>query len=147
MKKLAKKINSWLKKMDLIFTEFAEDPYPGEIAFSVPWDIENIRYEILIVLNRDWIQAKAHVFAASEYPEADQYKIYKACLVANFHLPETTFSADEEKGDIWIETDVPAETDHDHFSLGLYSIPVGIEYFVNEIYPKLKLSTPGTHYI
>ena len=86
--------------MDLIYKEFEKDPYPGDIVFGVPWDVENIRYEILIVLNRDWIQAKALIFAASERSEAEQYKIYKACLVANFELNETTYSADAENGDI-----------------------------------------------
>ena len=70
-------------------------------------------------------------------PDRLRLQLYQKLLEANFALNEVTFSL-SPGGDVFVEADMPIDTDYLNFESEYGSIEFGVEYFLTEIMPDLN---------
>ncbi|GAB4325602.1 MAG: hypothetical protein Kow0069_31690 [Promethearchaeota archaeon] len=96
-----------------------------------------ITLEASLVCGDKWIQVKLLLMRGSEVPANLREKLYALLLQANFNLNEVTYSL-SENGDVYVETDMPSDTEYDNFQVEYGSVEFGAEYFLSQIIPALQ---------
>jgi len=139
MAELIEKVSDWLKKMDLKII-----PIEDESKIVVNYKIEDHVFQVLLIVSDEWINAKALVAHVKNIHPSELRKLYRNVLAANWALNEVTFSCDPDEGNIWCETDMPAETTFENFDVEFSSIPFGIKYFISEIAPTVSFAVRDT---
>lgn len=84
-----------------------------------------------------WLNIKLMLMRAEEVPDRLSRILYQKLLVANFELNEVTFSL-SPSGDVFVEADMPIESNYVNFESEYGSIEFGVEYFLTEVIPDLN---------
>jgi hypothetical protein len=100
-------------------------------------DIPALLFEAKITYLHRWINVKLLLLQADAVPDRLTAPLYERLLRANYDLNQVTFSLSETK-DIFVEADMPVETDYLNFETEYGSIEFGVEYFLTEIVPDLN---------
>ena len=111
---------------------------------SVPFGISGKLFLVQTYVGEKWINVVALVARIRDVPSEMLKDLYRACLIANFRLPEVTFSADPVHGDIWVEADMPKDTTEENFKIEFKSVVFGVKYFMDEVAPKIDLKVRST---
>ena len=113
-------------------------------SFEIPLTIEfknsdPIILKTKILVTEKWIFSKCLIMFGDKIPITGKIEqlLYQEMLKANFDLAEVTFSLDQVNN-IYIETDMPINTNFENFQAEFQSIPFGVLHFFNEIVPKLN---------
>lgn len=113
-------------------------------SFEIPLTIEFKNNEpttlkTKILVTDKWIFAKCLIMFSDNVPKTGKIErlLYQELLRANFDLAEVTFSLDQANN-IYIETDMPINTNFENFQTEFQSIPFGVLHFFNEIVPKIS---------
>lgn len=137
------RVERWLKNLGL--KGIVKDK--ARALLSVPFEISGKIFLVQIYVGEKWINVVALVTRIKDVPSEMRKELYRACLIANFRLPEVTFSADPVHGDIWVEADMPKDTTEENFKIEFKSVVFGIKYFMDEIAPKINLEVRSTMYL
>lgn len=135
------KVEKWLKNMKLKGIAKDEEKSMLMVSFSLSEKVFLVQTHV----SEDWINIKALVAITTDISQVERGNLYYACLFANFTLHEVTFSADQS-GNIWVEADMPIDTIEDNFIVEFRSVVAGIQYFINEIAPKINFAVRSTIY-
>jgi len=133
------KVERWLKNMKLKILSKDEDRSILTLLFR----LSEKTFLVKIIVGKKWINILALIALTKNLSSTEEKNLYRACLTANFMLPEVTFSADME-GNIYIESDMPTDTTEDNFKIEFQSVIFGIKYFIDEIAPKIKYKVQDT---
>lgn len=112
----------------------------------VNYSIGDHYFQVQLIASDKWINTKALVALVKGIPNTERYKLYQKVLAANWALNEVTFSCDPDEGNIWVETDMPAETTFENFQVEFNSILFGINHFIDKIAPTIAFTVRDTTY-
>jgi len=109
---------------------------PFEYVFS---NNERITLNVDARINEKWILIKCLLMLAKNLPPVVNLEpiLHRKLLQANFEFVEVTYSLDEY-GNIFVEVDMPHETDFVNFKSEFVSIVFGIEQFFKKIIPSIS---------
>ena len=133
------KVEGWLKNMDLKILSKDKERSMLTLLFL----ISEKTFLVRVIVGERWIHILALVALIKGLSSTEQKNLYRACLTANFMMPEVTFSADRE-GDIYVEADMPTNTSEDNFKIEFQSVIFGIKYFMDKIAPKINYAVKDT---
>ena len=141
-KKNLEKVKKFLKKLN--YKEIIENQARFYIDMPMNLDFKDgkippIKLLVRTIVNENWILAKCLIMYKNVIPKdpALYCKLCEELLKANFLLNEVTYSIDPEEGNIYVETDMPANTEFENFKSEFNSIMFGILEFFNNILPKV----------
>jgi len=133
------KVEGWLKNMDLKILSKDKE----RSMLTLPFLISEKTFLVRVIVGEKWINILALVALIKGLSSTEQKNLYRACLTANFMMPEITYSADRE-GDIYVEADMPTNTSEDNFKIEFQSVIFGIKYFMDKIAPKINYAIKDT---
>jgi len=133
------KVEGWLKNMNLKILSKDKERSMLTLLFL----ISEKTFLVRVIVGERWIHILALVALIKGLSSTEQKNLYRACLTANFMMPEVTFSADRE-GDIYVEADMPTNTSEDNFKIEFQSVIFGIKYFMDKIAPKINYAVKDT---
>ncbi len=93
-------------------------------------------FEAKLTILRKWINVKLMIIRNEEVPNKMQLPLYERLLKANFDLNEVTFSI-SQSGDVFVEADLPVNTDYINFESEYGSVEFGVDFFLTEVVPSL----------
>ncbi|MHA1377140.1 MAG: hypothetical protein ACTSRG_02045 [Candidatus Helarchaeota archaeon] len=135
-----KKIREFLIKVGIKDQNIAENE--EEYSFEIPLTIEfknsdSLILKTKILITEKWVFSKCLIMYGDKVPINVRPLLYQEMLRANFDLAEVTFSLDS-LNNIYIETDMPVETNYENFQTEFQSIPFGVLHFFNDIGPRIS---------
>ncbi|HMF33744.1 MAG TPA: hypothetical protein VKK79_20130 [Candidatus Lokiarchaeia archaeon] len=151
-------LRSWLEKFgipaDRIFEPTAEEIEQAAVDLQplmrnmliVPYKytIQNAEedtppfvFEAKITFLHKWLNVKLMLIQAESVPDRLRLPLYEKLLQANFDLNEVTFSLSPSQ-DVFVEADMPVESDYLNFESEYGSIEFGVDYFLTELIPDLN---------
>jgi hypothetical protein len=133
------KVERWLKNMNLKILSKDKEHSMLTLVFLIAGKTFLVR----VIVGETWINILALVGLVKELSPTEQRNLYRACLTANYMMPEVTFSADRE-GDVYVEADMPTDTTEDNFKIEFQSVVFGIKYFMEQIAPKINYEVKDT---
>ena len=133
-------VKKYLKKLK--YEEIIENRHRFYLDMPLNLDLKGpnapppLKLLVRTVVNENWIMAKCLIMYKNVIPEEGiYYKILEELLKANFQLNEVTYSIDPEEGNIFIEADMPVDTQFENFKSEYNSILFGVLEFFNKILP------------
>ncbi len=93
-------------------------------------------FEAKLTILRKWINVKLMIIRNEEVPKKMRLPLYERLLKANFDLNEVTFSL-SQSGDVFVEADLPVNTDYTNFESEYGSVEFGVDFFLTEVVPSL----------
>ncbi|MHA1299488.1 MAG: hypothetical protein ACTSO9_08655 [Candidatus Helarchaeota archaeon] len=141
LKENYKKVKDFLVRVGIKEQNIIENE--EENSFEIPLTVEFKNSEPIILktkilVTEKWIFSKCLIMFGDKIPSgAIKMLLYQEMLRANFDLAEVTFSLDQV-GNIYIETDMPVETNFENFQTEFQSVPFGVLHFFNFIGPKIS---------
>ncbi len=109
---------------------------PYKLSFKGPQGELPLVFEVKMMIIKKWINIKLMLMRHEEVPPNLRPVLNEKLLNANFDLNEVTYSVSQQ-GDIFVEADMPVNTDYTNFSSEYGSIEFGVIHFLKEILPKL----------
>jgi hypothetical protein len=131
-----------LMKIPFIFQDIGEIPEEKFPAIACTYRHNQIDFDVIIYSIGDWINVKALIMDLHQYSSDIALQTYETCLNLNFELPETTFSAFNQR--LYVEMDCLVEVDHETFQSEFQSIAEGINQFMERMYKKHNLQLINT---
>ncbi|GAB4315025.1 MAG: hypothetical protein Kow0069_16670 [Promethearchaeota archaeon] len=154
-KEQKEKFINWLVQYG-IPRERINEPSEGEIdaanenlrdflrrLIRVPYPLKTEKGETGVTLEADlvvgekWLQVKVLLMRNEHVPPKVRADLHRMLLEANFSLNEVTYSLDADL-DVFVETDMPVDTDFDNFAVEYGSVEFGVNYFLGTIIPALR---------
>ncbi len=96
-----------------------------------------LMFEAKLTILRKWLNVKLMVIRNKEVPNKMHLPLYERLLKANFDLNEVTYSM-SQTGDVFVEADLPVNTDYTNFESEYGSVEYGVDFFLTEIVPSLN---------
>ncbi len=100
-------------------------------------DNNALLFEAKLTILRKWINVKLMIIRNEEIPKKMRLPLYDKLLKANFDLNEVTYSM-SQSGDIFVEADLPVNTDYNNFESEYGSVEFGVDFFLTEVVPSLN---------
>ncbi len=97
----------------------------------------SLLFEAKLTILRKWINVKLMIIRKEELPKKMLLPLYERLLKGNFDLNEVTFSL-SQSGDVFVEADLPVNTDYTNFESEYGSVEFGVDFFLTEIIPSLN---------
>jgi hypothetical protein len=126
-------IANYLDKMGIpfVFQDIGEkenEKFPG---IACTYRYNNSDFDVIVFSVGNWIHVKALVLDTKEYPSELVRQLYEIALNLNYELPETTFSAFNQK--VYIEIDCLVNVAFDDFEGEFKSIAEGLNNYLERI--------------
>ncbi|MHA1679445.1 MAG: hypothetical protein ACTSUE_00400 [Promethearchaeota archaeon] len=90
-----------------------------------------------IIFDEKWIQIKLLLMGTKDMSESLQKNLFQKLLIANFELNEVTYSLSRNQ-DVYVEADMPADSDYENFQSEYGSVVYGIDYFLGTVLKELS---------
>ncbi len=118
---------------------------PYKLMFKGPKGELPLVFEVKMMIIKKWINIKLMLMRHEEVPLNLKPTLHEKLLNANFDLNEVTYSVSQQ-GDVFVEADMPTNTDYTNFQSEYGSIEFGVIHFLKEILPKLtNVQAKGTY--
>lgn len=106
------------------------------VPYIINWQGQNALYKATVNWDENWIQVKLLLQKKANLSVGVERNLFAALLNANYNLPEVTFSLGDDGG-VYIEADMPVESDYENFESEYASIEFGADHFLNTLLPKV----------
>lgn len=132
------KVEEFLRSMGLKYRVFS-----AEDRIALPYNIKNRKFIVVIDHSDRWIRISTQILSSVEAKEANQLALQRELLLANGNLAEAKYFMTEE-GDVGVVGHEGVDVlTLDGFKEEYEAIPFAIQYFIDNIAPKLNLQLPG----
>ncbi|MFX0050677.1 MAG: YbjN domain-containing protein [Candidatus Hodarchaeota archaeon] len=129
------KVKDWLEKMELKFKVLHDN-------IVILYDVEGIRFAVIINIMGNWIQIAASMVHNDEIPKEKREEILADLLKQNWELKDVTYSIDP-KGSLFSQNDIPLDSNFNNFKSEFGAVVYGVTHFFNSIGPKYGLLKPS----
>ncbi len=109
---------------------------PYKLTFKGPQGELALVFEVKLMIIKKWINIKLMLMRHEELPPNLKAVLHERLLISNFELNEVTYSCSPQ-GDVFVEADMPVNTDFTNFQSEYGSIEFGVVHFLKDVLPTL----------
>lgn len=103
--------------------------------------VPDLVLKVQIIFDEKWIQIKLLLMGTKDMSDGLKMALYKELLMANFQLNEVTYSI-SKKEDVYVEADMPSDSNYENFKSEYGSVVFGIDYFLGNVLKDLQEAKP-----
>ncbi len=118
----------------VVLSNFLIVPY--KMTLKGPQGQVDLVFEVKMMIIKKWINIKLMLMRHEEIPPNLKAILHEKLLVSNFDLNEVTYSVSQQ-GDVFVEADMPVNTDYVNFQSEYGSIEFGVVHFLKDVLPEL----------